>query len=779
MMSIIVVTSSAGLLLACAAFVTYELISVRQAMPRELSILTHVIGHDSMAALSFNDPRDAAQNLSALRVQPHIVRACIYDKDGQVFAEYVRDGKSGSKLFPPVEHQGSRFENNYLVMFDPMVLDGMPIGTVYIQSDLEAMHSRLLLYGEIAAAVLLASLLLSLFLSQRLQRVVTEPVLHLARATQVVSEKKDYSVRVARQSQDELGLLVDGFNQMLTQIQERDRALHEAREELEQRVEERTLELSKANTQLKEEIAERRRAEEEHQKLVALVENSNDFIGLATLDGEVLFLNEAGRKLVGQDQLAQVQGTRIIEYVPAQSQAQLRDEIFPAIKAGGVWQGETQLRHFKTGKPISVNMSSFLIRNPQTNEPICLATVSRDMTEQHKLQIQLRQSQKMEAVGQLAAGIAHDFNNILTVIQGHAGLLLGNPDLDDNAIASCKQISVSAERAANLVRQLLAFSHKQIMVSQLLDLNEVVSGVIKMLHRVLGENITLNFQPGPHLRPVRADAGMMEQVMMNLAVNARDAMPKGGNLVINTRAQEIDAAYVQQNPEAQAGDFVCLSVSDTGCGMDAETLSHIFEPFFTTKEVGRGTGLGLSTVYGIVKQHQGWVEATSEPGQGALFKIFLPASSEGAEPLLDKTTPPAPPAARGGLETVLVVEDETPLRVLVRNVLKRYGYQVLEAESGVEALQIWLQQRGQIDLLLTDMVMPGGISGRELAEKLRAEKPPLRVIYTSGYSADLVGEGTLQLDGSNFLQKPFDASRLARMVRESLDLGRSKADGKG
>ena len=392
---------------------------------------------------------------------------------------------------------------------------------------------------------------------------------------------------------------------------------------------------------------------------------------------------------------------------------------------------------------------------------------AEDITERLNLEAQLRQVQKMESVGQLAAGVAHDFNNILTIIQGHAGLMMTHPALHADLVDSGKQISLAAERAANLTRQLLMFSRRQIMQTQLLDLNDVISNVTKMLKSLLGEPVTLRRDLTGDLPAVHADAGMMEQVLVNLAVNARDAMPRGGTLSVNTFTVDIDEAYVQRHPEARTGCFVCLSVIDTGHGMDAATLSRIFEPFFTTKEIGRGTGLGLATVYGIVKQHQGWVEVQSQVNHGTTFKVFFPVSSKAAA-IQDRREPKAVP---GGDETILVVEDEPALRELVQEILQKKGYTVLEAATGNTAFKVWQQHKENIDLLLTDMMMPEGLSGRELAEKVLEDKAGLKVIYTSGYSLDVVSPGFTLKEGLNFLQKPYQPDTLAQMVRDCLDTG--------
>jgi PAS domain S-box-containing protein len=401
-----------------------------------------------------------------------------------------------------------------------------------------------------------------------------------------------------------------------------------------------------------------------------------------------------------------------------------------------------------------------------SGKPVQMRGIVMDITERRQLGEQLRQSQKMEAIGQLAGGVAHDFNNILTVIHGHASLLLVDKTVTKNAARSAQQIAQAAERAAGLTRQLLTFSRRQVMQPRRLDLNEVVSNLTMMLGRILGEDITLqlNYWAQPAL--IKADKSMMEQVLLNLVVNARDAMPKGGQLSIKISALKITANQRTYRSEARAGEFVCLTVADTGCGIDPENLRRIFEPFFTTKEVGKGTGLGLATVYGIINQHQGWIEADSELGKGATFRVYLPLARDGVAATDEK---PAPAVVRGGNETILVVEDEAALRELVCRVLESHGYKILEAETGVKALEIWQTNKKKIDLLLTDLVMPDRLNGRELADALRADRPKLKVIFTSGYSEDVIGKDFVLKRGLHYLQKPYDPQKLAQTVRDCLD----------
>jgi PAS domain S-box-containing protein len=390
--------------------------------------------------------------------------------------------------------------------------------------------------------------------------------------------------------------------------------------------------------------------------------------------------------------------------------------------------------------------------------------IAEDLTDKRKLEAELRQAQKMEAVGQLAAGVAHDFNNILTIIQGHASLHIGVPENAPEVEDSFQHISCAAERAAHLTRQLLAFSRKQVMQQRRLDLNGLVRQISTVLPRLIGEHIRLVTDLGPDMPPIFADDCNMEQIVLNLSVNARDAMPNGGTLTIRTEEVFVDDEHLRLVPEAVGGSYVCLNVTDTGIGMDYQTRSRIFEPFFTTKDIGKGTGMGLATVYGIVKQHDGWLEVESEAGKGSTFKIYLPVCEEDVEaPQARLSTTHSGPSGAG--QTVLVVEDDPSVRCLVKDILVHNRYKVIEAEDGEQALMLAHEHANEISLLLTDMVMPKGISGRDLAERLTAERPDLKIIFTSGYSPDLFDTSLILEEGVNYLPKPYNAAMLAEILR--------------
>jgi PAS domain S-box-containing protein len=494
-------------------------------------------------------------------------------------------------------------------------------------------------------------------------------------------------------------------------------------------------------------ITERKLAETQIQKLAAFpTVNPNPVLEFAA-DGSLTYANEAVHEMaksLGQSDLFAI--------LPQDVCAIARDCLATC---------EKRLRQEVSIAGRTITWSFFPVVGSQVVH--CYGT---DVTEMLSLEAQFRHAQKLESVGQLAAGVAHDFNNILTIIQGYSDTLLTKCGADASLAGPLKQISDASRRAAALTRQLLLFSRKQVMQPKILDLNAALRNLANMLPRLLREDIILQADYAADLPRIEADAGMLEQIVMNLAVNARDAMPNGGQLLIRTAVAEISQDYANRRPDSRPGQFVCLTMTDTGCGMDDKTLQRIFEPFFSTKEVGKGTGLGLATVYGIVKQHRGWIEVASQVGAGTTFQIFFPAAVQPVEASSEAAT--GPEEVQGGSETILLVEDEAILRELIRDVLQEYKYDVLEAGSGVEALRVWDEHNGRVDLLLTDMVMPEGMTGRDLATQLKQRKPELKVIFSSGYSAEITGRGFGQSD-TVFLPKPYKPPQLAKIVRQCLD----------
>ena len=517
-------------------------------------------------------------------------------------------------------------------------------------------------------------------------------------------------------------------------------------------------------------ITERKRAEEMHLRLATAVEQAAEDIMITDAGGKILYVNPAFETITGYSR-GKVIGSNPRFLKSGKHDAAFYKNMWSTLGRGEVWSGRI-INKRKDGALFEEEAAISPIRDA-TGKIINYVGVRRDVTREVALEAQLRQSQKMEAIGQLAGGIAHDFNNLLTAIRGNASLVLLSNQSQSEEISDCaQQIVEAAERAANLTRQLLMFSRKQVIQPIRLDLNEVVAQMTKLLQRILGEDISLASNYAAGLPAIEADTGMIEQVLLNLAVNSRDAMPKGGQLIISTGAETLNPGATGQNNGSPAGSYVRLTVADTGCGIAPENLPHIFEPFFTTKEVGKGTGLGLATVHGIVQQHNGWITVTSEINRGTMFHIYFPAM---ARAKAERKTGTATADLPGGTETILVVEDELIVRLAVSTMLQRFGYTVLSAESGREALKTWQKHKDRIQLLLTDIVMPDGVSGYELARQLQADQPQLKVIYTSGYSGNVADRRLTMVEGVNFLQKPYAPQKLAEALRKNLGPGAAQS----
>ncbi len=512
-------------------------------------------------------------------------------------------------------------------------------------------------------------------------------------------------------------------------------------------------------------ITEQKKAEEalrgSEDRYRRLVELSPDAIFIHS-GGRLVFANQATVRLLAARAPEDLVGVPVLDIVHPDCREAVEERVRRVVADRRPSQFARQKLLRLDGGVVDVEIAgSYFVHNGRP----AVQVVGRDITQRLALEEQLRLSQKLEAVGRLAGGVAHDFNNLLTVIAGHGDLLARQLQDGDARRHGIEEIRKAAERAASLTRQLLAFSRKQVLQPKVLDLNEVLSEIQVVLRRVLGEDIDLATRLDPGIGRVRVDPGQIEQVVLNIAVNARDAMPTGGRLSLETTNVFLDAEFSRQHPPTPPGRYVLLSIADSGCGMDEETCAHLFEPFYTTKEVGKGTGLGLPTVYGIVKQSGGYIWAETAPNQGTTFRIYLPIVDGDAQALRTATVG----EVRGGSETVLVVEDDTMVRTLVRDVLSRSGYTVLEAQGCGDALRICERHKGPIDLLLTDVVMPEA-NGRELAETLVSLRADMRVLYMSGHTEDAIVEHGILEQGIAFLAKPFSPQALARKVRETLDI---------
>jgi PAS domain S-box-containing protein len=507
-------------------------------------------------------------------------------------------------------------------------------------------------------------------------------------------------------------------------------------------------------------ITQRRKREQELVRLAAAVEQTADSIVITDVDGNIEYVNPAFERITGYSEAEALgRNPRILK--SGNTPPGVYQDLWRTIKRGDIWVGQLTNRR-KDGSCFDELVTISPLRD-ESGKIVNYVAVKQDRTAQLQLERQLQQSQRLEAIGQLAGGVAHDFNNLLTAILGYSELSLNRLNPDDRIAHNVHEIKKAAERAAALTRQLLAFSRKQILEPRILNLNSVVSDLNKMLRRLIGEDIDLVTRFAGDLKSVKADPSQMEQVLMNLVINARDAMPQGGKLTIETRNATLSAEYALRHQPIQPGEYVVLAVTDTGVGMDAETQTHIFEPFFTTKESGKGTGLGLSTIYGIVKQSGGYIWVHSEVGEGTSFKVYLPRVDAAADPESRQVRGPI----EKGNETLLLVEDDSIVRRVTARLLKSAGYTVIEAESGKEALQA-VSRHPEIALVITDVVIPE-MSGGQLAEKLRRLTPDTRMLFMSGYTDDaVVRAGTVGLDIA-FLEKPFTPQTLARKVRDVIE----------
>jgi PAS domain S-box-containing protein len=508
-------------------------------------------------------------------------------------------------------------------------------------------------------------------------------------------------------------------------------------------------------------ITARAAAQAKLREQAALLAKATDAILVEDLDDRITFFNPRAERLYGWT-AAEALGRNAAELLYKPGQLGARDEARRILHEKDEWKGELR-QTTKSEKELIVESHWTLVRDEQGRATGKLV-INTDVTDKKKLEAQLLQAQRMESVGVLAGGVAHDFNNMLTVITGCSEIMLGRMAAGEAGRDLIEEIRKAGERAALLTRQLLAFSRKQILRSVVLDLNVLIQDMEKLLRRLIGEDIDVAAVLCAGGAWVRADPGQLQQVIMNLVVNARDAMPTGGRLTVATHLVDLDAHYAEGHPDARPGPYVLLAVTDTGHGMDEATKVHIFEPFFTTKGVGVGTGLGLATVYGVVKQSGGSIEVYSEPGHGTVFKIYLPHIDE----KVALAAPAESPQAPRGRETVLLAEDEEGVRSIMRLALSACGYTVLESKNTDEAIRMCREQEGQIHLLVTDVVMPK-LSGRQLADLLSAMRPTMKVLYVSGYTDDSVVRHGVLAAGMAFLQKPFAPLTLAKKVREVLD----------
>ncbi|MFI5335273.1 MAG: ATP-binding protein [Opitutales bacterium] len=742
----------------------------------------------SMAAasavwLAEHDVSGLQEIVEAQKRYPEVRYAMLLNEDGRVLAhtdqsrrgQFVRDLPMARPTLTL-----SRREGDVVDVIAPVYLAGRLVGWVRLgfgqlenRAQLAENTQKGWLYAAIAIAVgaLVAGIVAARF-TRRLYQI---------RAVSAQVQQGGADRRVPDLGRDEAGQLGRDFNAMLDALAQRSAELKAANRNLEESRTEALRQMEAAqlakktveqyNTQLQTEAASRQRAEEAIRLQSAALEAAANAIVITDRNAVVIWANRSFTTLTGYS-LGEVIGHKTNELISSGKQdRKFFTHLWQTILADRVWQGELVNRR-KDGSLYTEEMTITPLKSEGRDITHFIA-IKQDITQRKQdeenrqaLEMRYRQAQKMEAVGRLAGGVAHDFNNLLTAIIGNAQLLrLGGLGAREQTEAIA-QIDAAGRRAAGLTRQMLAFSRQQPVVFARINLNEVVANMGKILPRMLGEDIRMQFQYAAMPLPVDADTTMLDQVLLNICVNARDAMPEGGTVTIATSAVEYDAEAVRTFPEGQAGRFACLSISDQGPGIDPAILPRIFEPFFTTKEVGKGTGLGLATVHGIVEQHKGWIHLESVIGRGTTFHVHLPLQ-EATEAVADAHSLPPDSLGRGG--TILVVEDEDSVRGIVTEVLSRNGYRIIEASNGREGLERWRERRAEVNMLLTDIVMPGGLDGQALAAEILKEAPGLKVGYMSGYMRPNHTRSPYFRVGANYLPKPFEISQLVRFVRQVLD----------
>ena len=876
---IIVVSTGVALLLACAAFLTYDLMTFRQHTADALLGDAQIMAVNCAAAVMFNDSGSAEETLAALRVHGEIVAARVYTRHGDVFATYLRDGTSQALIQSDLRPAGHYFEAGHLLLFQPIVFDQEIVGTVYIDSELLGLYRRAHRYAGIALAVMAVSLLGAFLLSLGLRRIVSEPILRLAETAKDVTERKDYSVRAVKRGDDELGLLANSFNEMLEQIERHEAAQQESHAVLEQRVAERTKGLrreirdrERAEKALGEseqryrtlfrtmidafalheticngqgdpvdyrflqvnpafekmtgflaeqvigktvrevlpdiesywietygkvaltgesirfenysgqlnkhfevvayspqkgqfatvfvDVTDRKRAEEAQARMATATEQTAEAIFITATDGTIQYVNPAFERITGYSREEVLgQNPRILNSGKQKKEFYCR--MWDTLKKGEVWTGHFVNRR-KDGTFYEEDATISPVRD-QSGAIVNYVAVKRDVTDHIILEAQLRQAQKMEAIGLLAGGVAHDFNNLLTGILGYANILKEEAEPEGEIHKAADMIEMAAERAALLTGQLLGFARKGKMQNISVDMDDTIHEVIRLLDRTIDKSIVITQHSCTRNATVLGDPGQLQQVILNLAINARDAMPKGGKLTFEIAEVDLDEAYCRVHPSAAPGRHLFLSVTDTGSGIPKEALEHIFEPFYTTKDMGKGTGMGLAMVYGIVKNHGGFVLVNSEVGRGTTFKVYLPrlvyhSSQKSEEPRLD---------AVRGTGHILVVDDEEVVRNVASSMLRALGYEVSTVSNGRDAIEFFDTSVDEVDAVIIDMIMPE-MGGGECFDAIKEIKPNVKTILSTGYGLNGAAQEIIDRGVTGFVQKPYMMNQLSEIVAQVL-----------
>jgi two-component system cell cycle sensor histidine kinase/response regulator CckA len=729
-----------------------------RAVAAEARDISRIAAFSAAPALYFGDPTSGLELLKGADATTDVAYVVIADANGKVFAAIHEERARLARYQGAFSAGGITPDGSVHRTALPIHHEGRRIGTLYAGLSLAPVRAEIASMHRTIALVSGLVFVLGLLVAIGIGAFVTRPLNEMVQTTRAIARGEQR--RAPLRALDEVGELAVSFNSMLDAIDGARFDLEQLNRNLEQRVAERTIDLE-------EEILERQRGEDALRRA-----NERFVLAAGAVNGAIYDWDMVEETVLWTDGLTRVFGYPLEEVAPTtdwwltrihpDDAGRVSEQLRQALEVGRDFVSEYRFRA-KDGTELHVWDRGRVVRDAKGGA-VRMVGIMESVTELKRLEEQYRQAQKMEAVGRLAGGVAHDFNNLLTTILGYSDLILEQIEPDDPHRPDLEEIRKAGERAASLTKQLLAFSRKQVIEPKVLEVNAIVANMEKMLCRLIGEDVQCLTELDSSAGYIRADLGQLEQVIMNVVVNARDAMPTRGRLTIRTGKVVFDEAFVRQHIGARLGHYSSIVLSDTGCGMDLVTKLRIFEPFFTTKGPNKGTGLGMATVYGIVKQSEGYITVESEPGVGTQISLYFPrVAKEGIVPAPVKALP-----VPRGTETVLLVEDEDAVRTLVRGVLRSRGYTVLEASNAAEAIRISKDQVGPIHILLTDVVMPE-VSGRELADQLLLTRRDMLLLYMSGYTEDRVVHHGVMTSGVGFLQKPFTPDSLLRKMRETLD----------
>jgi len=776
LMLIIMLTSSVALLLVCMAFVTTDLITFRHAMGRDLSIKAEMIGTNSTAALVFNDQSSAQETLSALRAAPHIVFACIYSKGGEVFAKYLNSAANDDDFVPPkFQEESLHFERGHLILFKSIVLDGEIIGAVYLKSDLKEMYFRMKRYGGIVSIIMLVALCVALLLSAKLQRVISLPILNLEQTTRAVVQDRDYSMRAEKHSHDEIGVLIDGFNDMLDQIEYRNTELELHREHLGEQIEVRTADLVKVNQELREEMSERKQAEKETKRslslLTATLESTADGILVVDNEGKTASFNQKfidmwriPDKIISSRDDDQALAFVLDQLIDPEGFLTKVRELYSRPEAESY-----DVLEFKDGRIFERHSL------PQRIGEKCVGRVwsFRDVTERKlaeekrvKLEVRLQRAQKMEAIGTLAGGVAHDLNNVLSSMVLYPDLLLMQLPEDNPLRESISAIKDSAIKAAAIVQDLLTLARRGVVTKEAVNVKDIISKYLKSPElqklKLFHPGVEVETDIKTDLLNISGSPIHLFTTIMNLVSNAAEAITDGGKIFISVENRYIDKPITGYD-SIDEGDYISIEVSDNGAGISPEDIGKIFEPFYTKKKMGRsGTGLGMAVVWGTVKDHNGYIDVQSTEGKGTTFTLYFPATRQVI--LREKNLPIDNYTGEG--ESILVVDDVKSQREIAFTILTTLGYETDTVPSGEDAVEYLKGQT--VDLIVLDMIMDPGIDGLDTYKKIIEMHPSQKAIIASGFSeTDRVIEAQ-KIGAGAYVKKPYTLEKIGMVVKAEL-----------